>query len=282
MSAPSFLGLSEEPTSSVTYLLEDELSTNHWKRTLALIIFLAALGIIGWHWRTGLRAYVTARLAQQPATNPSETPPETPIPTSTAEAAAASPNANASPANPATSVGDLPANPTPNPPQNSAPPAPTAPAIPNPNPQPEAAKPEQALENQPQTAKEEAPTALSQASKSTQPQVQKPAPVRTPSDQLEADGEKYLYGTGGVSADCSRAVKDLSSAAGQGNAKAYSVLGTIYATGHCADRDLPLAYHWFAKALQQDSGNTRLQRDLQVLWNQMSDDERQVAMRTRR
>jgi len=287
MSAPSFLGLSEEPTSSVTYLLEDELSTSHWKRILVLIISFAVLGIAGWHWRAELRAYVTARLAQQPSNNPPEAsaPPEAPIPTSTSEAAPASVSANAAPEKPATSVSDLPANPTANPTQSSAAPAPTAPTLPNPSPQPQAAvasKPEQALENQPQTDKEEAPAALSQVPKSTQPQVQKPAPVRTTSDQLEADGERYLYGTGGVSADCSRALKDLSAAAGQGNAKAYSVLGTIYATGHCTDRDLPLAYHWFAKALQQDSGNTRLQRDLQVLWNQMSDDERQVAMRTRR
>jgi len=84
-----------------------------------------------------------------------------------------------------------------------------------------------------------------------------------------------------VPVDCSRAQKDLQAAAGQGNTKAYSVLGTIYATGHCTDRDLPLAYHWFAKALQQDPGNTRLQRDLQVLWSQMTPDERQIAMSTK-
>lgn len=284
MSAPSFLGLSEEPTSSVTYLLEDELSTSHWKRTVVLLASFAVLGLAGWHWHTQLRAYVTAKLAQPPTNNPPEAPalPETPTPTptSTAEAAAASPNANAAIEKPATSAGDASANT----PQNPAPPVPSAATLPNPSPQSEAAaasKPEPAAENQTQTAKEEAPTALSQTAKNTETRVQKPASVRSTGDQLEADGERYLYGTGGVPADCSRALKDLGAAAGQGNAKAYSVLGTIYATGHCTDRDLPLAYHWFAKALQQDQGNTRLQRDLQVLWNQMTDDERQLAMRTR-
>ena len=55
----------------------------------------------------------------------------------------------------------------------------------------------------------------------------------------------------------------------------------MYATGHCTSRDLPLAYKWFAKALQGDPGNNRYQRDLEVLWNQMSPDERQLAMKNR-
>ncbi len=289
MSAPSFLGLSEEPpTSSVTYLLEDELSTSHWKRTLVLVICLVVLGIAGWHWRTQLHAYVTAKLAQQPSNNPAEAPAPAEAPVSvppasrpTAEVAPASPNANAAVEKPVTGVSDLPANP----PQNSAPPAPPTAVLPPSSPQPEAAaaaKPEQTVDNPPASTKQEVPTAASQISKSTEPQVQKPTSVRNTGEQLEADGERYLYGTGGVAADCSRALKDLTAAAGQGSAKAYSVLGTIYATGHCTGRDLTLAYHWFAKALQQDPGNTRLQRDLQVLWNQMSDDERQIAMRTRR
>ena len=78
---------------------------------------------------------------------------------------------------------------------------------------------------------------------------------------------------------CFDAQADLQAAAEQGNAKADSVLGTMYATGHCVSRDLPLAYRWFAKALQQDPSNARLQRDLQVLWNQMTAAERQIAMR---
>jgi hypothetical protein len=52
----------------------------------------------------------------------------------------------------------------------------------------------------------------------------------------------------------------------------------MYATGHCVTRDLPQAYHWFAKAMHQEPDNTRFQRDLQVLWNQMTPEERKVAM----
>jgi len=69
----------------------------------------------------------------------------------------------------------------------------------------------------------------------------------------------------------------LIAAAGGSSAKAESVLGTMYATGHCVARDLPLAYRWFVKAVQREPGNSRFERDLQLLWNQMTPDERQIA-----
>jgi len=64
-------------------------------------------------------------------------------------------------------------------------------------------------------------------------------------------------------------------AAQRSNAKAENVLGTMYATGHCAKRDLPTAYRWFGRSLQKDPGNTRIQEDLKVLWNQMTPEERE-------
>jgi hypothetical protein len=284
--APSFLGLSDEPTSSssVTYLLEDELSTSHWGRTVVLILFLAALGAAAWYWRAPLRAYVTARLAQEPSNNQAEAPvpPAAPNPSSASEAAPEIPNASAPSDKPETSVSDLPASP----PLSAAPPAASAATLPSPTPPveaaPSASKTDQTAVSQAPTAHNEVPRAESQIPKSTEPQVvEKPSPVHFNGDQLEAEGEKYLYGTG-VPVNCDRAQKDLFAAAGQSNTKAYSVLGTMYATGHCTSRDLPLAYHWFAKALHEDPANTRLQRDLQVLWDQMSADERQIAMSTKR
>jgi hypothetical protein len=128
------------------------------------------------------------------------------------------------------------------------------------------------------TANEEAPKSEAAVAKGSKSRVKEAPAASTDADQLEAEGERYLYGTG-VSANCSRAERDLQAAAEQGSSKADSVLATMYATGHCVSRDLPLAYRWFAMALKRDPGNTRLQRDLQVLWNQMTPDERQVAMR---
>ena len=97
-------------------------------------------------------------------------------------------------------------------------------------------------------------------------------------DALEAEGERYLYGTESP-ANCARAQRDLLAAAERSNAKGESVLGAMYATGHCVPRDLPLAYRWFAKALRQDPDNARFEGDVQILWNQMTPDERQTAMR---
>lgn len=90
--------------------------------------------------------------------------------------------------------------------------------------------------------------------------------------------EKYLYGQG-VRQDCSRALTLLRSAADSSNSKARSLLGTMYATGHCVPRDLPNSYHWLALALREEPNNRWLSRDLQSVWNQMSDSEKQTAMR---
>jgi TPR repeat protein len=104
------------------------------------------------------------------------------------------------------------------------------------------------------------------------------APAATFEDRLVADGERYLYGRG-VPEDCERAQRNLQIAARQSNAKAQTLLGAMYATGHCVGRDLPNSYRWFAKALHGDPGNSRVQRDLEVLWKQMTPEERLLAMK---
>jgi TPR repeat protein len=109
------------------------------------------------------------------------------------------------------------------------------------------------------------------------PKIERKAPATDASaEALETQGENYLYGRG-VQADCGRAGKNLLAAAARSSAKAQSVLGTLYATGHCVTRDVPTAYRWFAKASHQDPGNERLQRDLEVLWQQMTPEERELA-----
>jgi TPR repeat protein len=130
------------------------------------------------------------------------------------------------------------------------------------------------------------PTALPVAPQPVKPQPAKPklerkAPATDASaDALETQGENYLYGHG-VQADCGRAGKSLLAAAARSSAKAQSVLGAMYATGHCVTRDVPAAYRWFAKASHQDPGNVRLQRDLEVLWQQMTPEERELATKAR-
>jgi TPR repeat protein len=96
---------------------------------------------------------------------------------------------------------------------------------------------------------------------------------------LYLEGQKYLYGGHGVRQNCALARQNLLAAANNDNSKAESTLGTMYATGHCVPRDIPLAYRWFARALHADPRNTRLEKDAEIMWNQMTPPERQLALR---
>jgi len=95
---------------------------------------------------------------------------------------------------------------------------------------------------------------------------------------LETEGEKYLYGDG-APANCDRARQDLLAAAEHSSAKAQSAVGTMYATGHCATRNLPLAYRWFARAQRQAPRSRIIEEDMGVLWNEMSLEEKKLAKR---
>jgi len=71
----------------------------------------------------------------------------------------------------------------------------------------------------------------------------------------------------------------LKPAAAQSNARAMISLGAAYSTGTCTPRDLPTAYRWFALALHKEPDNLPLQNDLQKLWGQMTQPERQLAIK---
>ena len=99
----------------------------------------------------------------------------------------------------------------------------------------------------------------------------------SPTDGTTLVAEKYLYGQG-VRQDCNRALNLLRPAA-DSNVKARTLLGAMYATGHCVPRDLPSSYRWFALALREEPNNVWVSRNLQSVWNQMSDSEKRLAMR---
>jgi Sel1 repeat-containing protein len=104
----------------------------------------------------------------------------------------------------------------------------------------------------------------------------KPTPVTSADPTPEA--ERYLYGRG-VRQDCDRGLRLLKPAAAQSNAKAMIALGALYSSGTCTPRDLPTAYRWFALALHKQPDNQPLQDDLQKLWTQMTQPERQLAIK---
>ncbi len=102
-----------------------------------------------------------------------------------------------------------------------------------------------------------------------------PATVRDP----VSEAEKYIYGRGGALQDCDRGLRLLRPAAEQANPRAMISLGALYTTGVCTPRDLPTAYRWFALALRKQPDNQPLQENLQRLWTQMTQPERQLAIK---
>lgn len=115
------------------------------------------------------------------------------------------------------------------------------------------------------------------------PAVQRPSkphaaiqPVK-PVDRV-AEAQKYLYGRG-VTQDCERGMRLLKPAVDQGNPAAMVEMGALYSAGLCTPHDLPTAYRWFALALRKDPDDMAVQTDLQKLWGEMTQPERQLAIK---
>jgi TPR repeat protein len=107
------------------------------------------------------------------------------------------------------------------------------------------------------------------------PPAAKPTPK--PVDPV-TEAERLVYGNG-VRQDCDRGMRALKSATEQSNPKAMISLGTVYSTGTCVPRDLPTSYRWFALALHKEPNDQALQDDLQKVWGQMTQAERQLAIK---
>jgi hypothetical protein len=123
-------------------------------------------------------------------------------------------------------------------------------------------------------AKAEKPRAAVAAPAAKPTAALRPARVADP----VAEAQKYLYGKG-ASQDCDRGIHILKPAADQSNTKAMIEMGALYSAGLCTPRDLPTAYRWFAMALRKDPDNLAVQGDLQKLWGEMTQPERQLAIR---
>ena len=93
-----------------------------------------------------------------------------------------------------------------------------------------------------------------------------------------SEAQRYIDGKG-VRQDCDRGLRLLKPAAEQGNAKAMIEMGALYSAGLCTPRDLPTSYRWFALALRKDPDNQSLQSDLNKLWGEMTQPERQLAIK---
>jgi hypothetical protein len=305
---PSFLGLADDaadPKVEFHYLYEDEQPKSHVGLILLLFIAIGVAGFAGWQWKhNGFPFNRMGGGGQQASASPSEVAP------------ASTSDQQTHIDKPMTGAGDvLPTQPDQNA-QNQTPGKPTETDIPPANgaaPQNSAAQQNQAPqqnaaatpskndnsankqnaaspdENATEEANATPPPGVAKASKVAKEPARTREPKPTPSHpagaaaagtspdaDLELSGEKFLYGNG-VPQNCARAESSLRTAAMHGNSKAETVLGTMYATGHCVGRDLPSAYRWFARALHEEPQNSRISADLQVLWRQMTPQEKQLA-----
>ena len=311
ISGPSFLGLNEPaPTSrrkgslsidphsapgsrNLDYLLEDDEETKGGvgKYILILLALVLAVGFGYLRWRNqgfaGLNAGTKkpAAAAQNaeapdgsgtppassssdtnapPAVSATQTPPPAPA-SAVAAPSGAAPSSAPSPENPAATLPPAAANSAPS---GSASGTTAAAAAP-----PTAATPPGAAADNPPAATELPKPAAPAPAPKPHPAA-RPAPPRDP----VAEAQKYLYGKG-ARQDCDRGMRLLKPAADEGNPKAMIEMGALYSAGLCAPRDLPTSYRWFALALRKDPNNQSVQTDLQKLWGEMTQPERQLAIR---
>ena len=288
------------PSGNLDYLLDDEDEPKGvtGKIFLILIALALALGFGYLRWRheglsslwAGQRKPPAAHTAeeQRPATETPAIAPDTSPPASGTGAASNAP-ANPAPSQPAATdsssapagtSASTPASPDKNAPEaaqdhsaNAASPPDAASAPPADKPAAEDSGSAAASAAASEEASEPAPAPKPAA----KPRPAKPAPAKAFDQVTEA--EKYIYGRGGAPQDCDRGLRMLRPAAEKSNPKAMISLGALYSTGVCAPRDLPTAYRWFALALRKQPDNQPLQENLQRLWAQMTQPERQLAVK---
>ncbi|MFZ0774832.1 MAG: hypothetical protein WAN08_25670 [Candidatus Sulfotelmatobacter sp.] len=269
-------------SGNLDYLLEDEEEPKRgWGKLAVIVIALVLAGGFGYlRWKQGGFDWLNAGEKKPAATTQtSETPQGTTDSGSASNAAGnpggAAPNAaTGAPAAPLAADGSAPA--ATEPPAAQASPQTSSPQ----NPTPQTATPAQAPQASPTNSAPPADSASQspQAEAPAVPKARAPKPSAAKALDPATEGERYIYGRG-VSQDCDRGLRLLKPAAEQSNPKAMIALGALYSTGTCTPRDLPTAYRWFALALHKEPDNQPLQDDLQKLWSQMTQPERQLAIK---
>ena len=313
------LGAPSESSGSADYLLEDDEPRSGKGLLLLGLVAVALVVGLGWmRFRQtglpGLKGLIGSSSSAKPsASTDAPAPSQTPSDGSSGAPASSTPNAPEQPPASGTTQTSTPAASAP--PQSDAsasqPPAGTAtppPAAAPSNPSApdgdthggaaaQAAAPDQAAAKPEEHTSEASPAGAPEATPPPPASPVKPAPAATadtpdvpekpkklpkptpskPEDTV-ALGEKYLYGRG-VPQSCEKGLRYVKPAAEQSNPKAMITMGALYATGHCLSRDLPTAYRYFALALRQDPGNGPLKQNAEMVWGQMTQSERQLAIK---
>ena len=309
ISGPSFLGLNDpvpskraslsidphsQSSRNLDYLLEDD---DHPRGGVGKVLFIlfalvlaAGLGYLRWRNHQFPWGWQPSKptAASQPSNETENNQPVTPSASATPEAPAQSQPAGAPAQSPPPSTTDS---------GSAASPAPAAPAAsPTATNQPPATNPAPSDHAKPNTAaqpaansddsdsEDEDQPAATAKPQTTKPAVEKPTPKPhaevTPSKPVDtvSEAQKFLYGRGAAQ-DCDRGLRLLKPAANAANPKAMVEMGALYSAGLCTPKDLPTAYRWFALALRKQPDNQAIQADLQKLWGEMTQPERQLAIK---
>ncbi len=309
VTGPSFLGLNQTSVDrghandqrspqNLDYLLEDEEEEpkRGWSKILLVVLVLALVGGFG-YWRSKQGGFAwrkggpkSGAEAPQSATGGADSggaaSSTNPPVADTGKAQSATPGGTQNPGTPPATEAQGAAPQTA---QNAAAPDSGSPSVPTAGAAPQntvtAARPDDTAPpdaaSQPADTAPEKPAAVAAKpsrakAEARKPASAKPAPAK-PLDQV-SEAERYIFGRG-VKQDCDRGMHMLKQAAQESNVKAMISLGARYSTGTCAARDLPTSYRWFALALHKDPDNSALQDDLQKLWTQMTQPERQLAIK---
>jgi hypothetical protein len=290
ISGPSFLGLSEPPASqkkrgnlsmdtratssarNLDYLLEDDeepRSGGVGKFVLiAVVVALAlavGLGYLRWKGPSGSKTADTPPGAGQDSASDSSSTTQPTAPTTAAT------RQEVQPAPPPSSSGPAP---------STASSSEIAPAPDRKLPDSSAANATDAGNSKelPSIASDSSPKANSRTEPIRPAPEPRPARALTKSADPVAEAQKYIYGRG-AQQDCDRGMRLLKPSAEQANPKAMIEMGALYSAGLCAPRDLPTSYRWFARALRKQPDNLSIQTDLQKLWGEMTQPERQLAIK---
>jgi hypothetical protein len=280
ISGPSFLGLTDSSqTDTADYLLEDERPRkSHFGWFLFSAVAIAVLAVIGWmEWQ----AIQTGKLPVPGLKTTSASQPPGPATTTDATGAPVAPAAPGS-------VSALPADAKP---QSDGPDSTTAKnsdVVATPAPKSDA---QATQESQSRLAKQRmAEVPASDESNGSETPAEKPAaktksvaetspkPEDPRQNRMLVSGEKYLYGRG-VPQDCNQALIYFKAAAESDNVPAMSHLGAMYASGHCVTPNRVVAYKWFARASEVEPRNEWFSRNLNMLWRDMSPQERAAVAR---
>ena len=100
------------------------------------------------------------------------------------------------------------------------------------------------------------------------------APVRPSAALLRA--QQFLQGRG-VPQNCEQGLIYLRAAAQRNEPAAAVQMGALYSAGHCVKQDRVMAYRWFNSAHELQPANQWIQKSMDQLWAQMSQQERRLS-----